>query len=151
MKEAIGTSYVFSIMMVFVGVMIALVVGSIAYSKGFRVRNRVIDIIQRHEGYPGRENIARREIEENLRTIGYRISDRECPTRHHRDTELEFQHVAVIQESDFRYCIYRFETTRGNYYGVTVFITFDLPLIGGLIEIPVYGETRLLYNTGLNY
>ena len=35
MKEAIGTSMVFNIILIFLGVFIALYVGSISYSKGF--------------------------------------------------------------------------------------------------------------------
>ena len=42
MKEAIGTSMVFNLIMVFTGVFIAILVGSIAYSKSFKIRNRII-------------------------------------------------------------------------------------------------------------
>ena len=45
MKEAIGTSMVFNLIMIFLGIFIILYVSSIAYSKGFKVRNRLIDII----------------------------------------------------------------------------------------------------------
>ena len=144
MKEAIGTSQVFMIMMVFIGVMIALVIGSIAYSKGFRVRNRIIDIIVRHDGY---NEAARREIEENLKAIGYRITPRDCRARQGvGGNEVD---VENISQSEFNYCIYRFSTQRGDYYGVLVFIHFDIPLIGRFIRIPLYGETRILFNEGI--
>ena len=45
MKEAIGTSMVFNLIMVFTGVFIAILVGSIAYSKSFKIRNRIINIV----------------------------------------------------------------------------------------------------------
>ena len=28
---------------------------------------------------------------------------------------------------------------------------FDIPLIGGLLEFPVYGETKALYDVKVNY
>lgn len=51
MKEAIGTSMVFNLIMIFLGIFIILYVSSIAYSKGFKVRNRLIDIIEKYDGY----------------------------------------------------------------------------------------------------
>lgn len=136
MKEAIGTSMIFNLVMIFVGVFIALYVGSIAYSKGFKIRNRLIDIIEKHEVY---NEDARLEIEENLASVGYQIIDRECPDDHPQAEE-------VINDSDYRYCVYRYKTSKGDYYGVTVFIHFDLPLIGGFLEFPLYGETRILFD-----
>ncbi len=135
MKEAIGTSMIFNLVMIFVGVFIALYVGSIAYSKGFKIRNRLIDIIEKYEVY---NEDARLEIEENLAAVGYQIIDRECPDRNNAEN--------VDVDSDYRYCVYRYETSKGDYYGVTVFIHFDLPLIGGFLEFPLYGETRILFD-----
>ena len=74
MKEAIGTSMVFNLIMVFTGVFIAILVGSIAYSKSFKIRNRIINIVEKYYGYTDE---ARMEIEENLSTIGYRIVNKE--------------------------------------------------------------------------
>ena len=133
MKEAIGTSFVFNMIMVFVGVMIALLVGALAYQKGFKIRNRIIDIVQKYEGYT---IDAREEIDSNLRDIGYQIVDKECKNR---------EGATMVQDSDYRYCIYQYNTTKGPYYGVTVFIHFDIPILGDWVEIPIYGETRILF------
>lgn len=134
MKEAIGTSMVFNLILVFLGVFIALYVGSIAYSKGFKVRNRLIDIIEKHDGF---DNETKEEIDKNLFDIGYRIVDKPCKARENA--------VSVDNDSPYRYCVYQYSTTKGYYYGVTVFIHFDFPLIGQFIEIPLYGETRILF------
>lgn len=134
MKEAIGTSYVFTLMMVFIGILIVMFVGSIAYTKGFKVRNKIIDLIEKNEGY---NDMAIEQIDENLASIGYRIVDKECPAK---------KNVGAIQESDYRYCVYQYTNEeKGVYYGVTVFISFDIPLLGDYIEIPIYGESRLIF------
>ncbi|MBO5095520.1 MAG: hypothetical protein J6B98_01430 [Bacilli bacterium] len=138
MKEAIGTSYVFSLVITFVGILIAMFVGSIAYTKGFKVRNKIIDIIDKNEGYTLTVNGARDQIDESLASIGYRIVDKECPTK---------KGVDSIAQSDYRYCVYEYTNEqKGTYYGVTVFIHFDIPLIGNFIEIPIYGESRLIFD-----
>lgn len=138
MKEAIGTSFVFNLIMVFIGVMIALLVGSLAFSKGFKIRNRIIDIVQKHEGYTEE---AVEEINENLASIGYRLAIQENCKAHNGVQPMN-------NNSDYHYCMYRYNTTKGDYYGVTVFIHFDIPLIGDWFEIPLYGETRILFDKG---
>ena len=135
MKEAIGTSYVFTLIITFVGILIAMFVGSIAYTKGFKVRNKIIDLIDKNEGYTEK---AVQEIDESLASIGYRIVDKSCPSR---------KGVNAEQKSDYRYCVYKYTNEeKGVYYGVTVFIHFDIPLIGDFVEIPIYGESRLIFN-----
>lgn len=138
MKEAIGTSYVFTLIITFVGILIAMFVGSIAYTKGFKVRNKIIDLIDKNEGYTLG---AQAEIDKNLAAIGYRIVDKDCPTK---------KGVSAIEASDYHYCVYEFnDEQKGVYYGVTVFIHFDIPLIGDFFDIPIYGETRLLFDKDL--
>lgn len=135
MKEAVGTSFVFTFMMIFVSILIAMYVGSIAYTKGFKVRNKIIDIIEKYEGYTDE---AKSEIDSDLASIGYRIVDKECGQRKGSN--------AIETDSDYRYCVYKFdETGKGTYYGVTIFIHFDIPVIGSFVEIPLYGESRLIY------
>lgn len=144
MKEAIGTSLVFSLMMVFISVMIAILIGSISYSKGFKVRNRIIDRIEEYKGFSTTGDVALK-IEEDLKNVGYRIvEDVDCA-----DMEYNGGTVSSLTNNNFNYynyCVYEYKTDRGNYYGVTVFIQFDIPLIGNYIKLPVYGETRIMYD-----
>lgn len=135
MKEAIGNSMVFNLVLIFTSIFIALFVGSIAYSKGFKVRNRMLDIIEKYNGFTDQTQA---EIDENLAAIGYRIVDKACPEK--------TGGTLVANTSAYRYCIYEFQTNKGEYYGVTVFIHFDFPIIGQYIEIPLYGETRILFD-----
>ena len=135
MKEAIGTSMVFNLILIFVGVFIALLVGSLAYSKGFKVRNKIIDLIERNEGYT---DTAKNEIDQNLSDIGYYLMiNRKCEERNG---------IQPLQNnSPYRYCVYKYNTSKGEYYGVQVFIHFDFPIIGDFIEIPLYGESRIIF------
>ena len=135
MKEAMGTTMVFNLIIIFVSVFIALLVGSLAYSKGFKVRNKIIDIIERNEGY---NDTAKTQIDENLADIGYYLSiNRTCKERDGAQP--------ISNNSSYRYCVYEYSTAKGEYYGVQVFIHFDFPLIGNFIELPLYGETRIIF------
>lgn len=137
MREALGSSMLFNIIMVFTAVFIALLIGSLAYSKGFKVRNRIIDIVEKHEGYTQE---AVEEINENLATIGYKIvgDDQRC----HPHNGIS----AMNNNSPYDYCIYQYTTSKGEYYGVTVYIHFDIPIVGYFLNFPLYGETRILFD-----
>ena len=136
MKEAIGTSMVFSLILIFTGVFIALLIGSLAYSKGFKVRNRIIDVIEQHNGYT---ESSKNEINENLAAIGYKIVGVYDRCKPHNGTN------ALENDGPYDYCIYEYKTSKGKYYGVTVYIHFDFPIVGSFINIPLYGETRIIF------
>ena len=141
MKEAIGTSLVFNLMMIFVGVMIVILVSSIAYTKGFKIRNRIIDRIEEYDGYV-KDTDVEDAIANDLKAIGYKIVEKSnCAVK--ADATL-----LTSEYNDYNYCVYEYNTSRGNYYGVTVFISVDIPLIGDYINIPIYGETRIIYDKG---
>ena len=46
MREATGQAGLMNIMLFIIGIIIVLLAGSIAYSKAFRVKNRIIDAIE---------------------------------------------------------------------------------------------------------
>jgi len=141
MKEAIGTSLVFNLMMIFVGVIIVILVSSISYTKGFKIRNRIIDRIEEYNGYSADSTVAS-VIEEDLKAIGYRIVEQSMCKEKENAVKLTRDY------NEYNYCVYEYSTSKGNYYGVTVFISFDVPLIGDYINIPIYGETRVIYDKG---
>lgn len=135
MKEAIGSSFVLDLIIVFTGIFIALYVGSLSYTKGFKVRNRIIDIIEQHEGYT---NDAKNEITSDLKKIGYRVVDNvSCKNRNNAT-------LISSRYNTHNYCVYEYTEKNGKYYGVTVFIHIDIPIIGKFINIPLYSETRTI-------
>lgn len=141
MKEAIGTSLVFNIMMIFVGVIIVILISSISYTKGFKIRNRIIDRIEEYNGYSANSTVAT-VIEEDLKAIGYKIVETSMCKEKDNAVRLTGDY------NEYNYCVYEYRTSKGNYYGVTVFISFDVPLVGDYINIPIYGETRIIYDKG---
>lgn len=141
MKEAIGTSLVFNLMMIFIGVMIVIFLSAISYSKAFKIRNKIIDRIEEHSGYT---ETAASFIENDLKGIGYKIvKDSNCSDKSEQGGTL-----LTSSYNTYNYCVYEFSSDRGFYYGVTVFISVDIPLIGDKINVPVYGESRVIYKKG---
>ncbi len=143
MRQATGISGLIGISIVMIGVVILVFLASLDYTKAFKVKNRIVDIIERYDdGYSvnNRERIDA-EILSVLKNVGYRLNtrNRSCPKRNGADP---IEH----RSQNYRYCIYQYQSKRGYYYGVTAYMYMDLPLIGELIEIPVSGETKVFYH-----
>lgn len=138
MKESISNSLILGIVITFVTLIILFFATSLSYTKAFKVKNRIVSIVEKYGGY---NNDAKNEIEANLAEIGYRVNNGEaCTTR--------FPNAVVLTDpanSNYRYCIQEYDAgERGKYYGVTAYMYFELPLVGRALEFPVYGETKTM-------
>lgn len=154
MREAIGNTFIVNLLLVFLGVMSIIFIGSISYSKAFKVKNRIIHVIEKYGEWPEGElvNYPRKEIEASLKQIGYPLIARigDC-SKYAKDSSAAVVYGGNPADTTYHYCVYKYKNDRGVYYGVTTFMHFDIPLIGGLLEFPVYGETKALYDTHAHF
>ncbi len=140
MREAIGGSFIFYFVIIFIALFILFFVGGLSYTKAFKVKNKIVDIIENNEGVINNATIS--EIDEKLGEIGYQINT----YRDHCKTDGRFENATELTSgsSQYRYCIYEFKSTsKGNYYGVVAYMYFQVPIINSKLELPVYGETKI--------
>lgn len=154
MREAIGNVFIINFVIVFVGIFIFFFAGSLAYTKAFKVKNKIINIIEERGGYDSTSDDLKIEITDYLKDAGYRIvSTDSCPER---------DGMTLVNGSNgnnniingYLYCVWKSnnesevetddKSGRGTYYGVQTYMYFDIPIIGQTITIPVYGETKYL-------
>ena len=153
MREAIGTSYVVGFIITFFVLFIFVFLATLSYTKAFKVKNKIVDIIEQYDG-----NVVdtanqlkknpQNDINKKLKQIGYRVSDKKTCKKNGRYEGNAFrnnsvQEISKKETSSYHYCIYQVQTSKGNYYGVVTYIYFDIPIIGATVEIPVYGETKV--------
>ena len=148
MKESISNSYVFMIVIVIVGLISVIVVSSISYSKTYKIKNRIVQIVEKHAGY---NDAAEEDINKLLKSVGYPVETRnnvKCPKGRGVDTGLDADSGvnAVNTIKNYKYCIYRYQTTKGSYYSVVAYMSFQIPLIGDFLrlEFPLYGDTKII-------
>ena len=140
MREGVGHAFLFTIVIVILGIIMILLITSMVYSKTYKIKTKILDIIEKYDGDIGS---ARVEIQSYLTSIGYRRNvdnTQECPIKNGG---------AVLNNYDiYHYCLYEFDNTSnlGKYYGALVYIYFDIPFIGNVFEFPVYGETEVLFD-----
>ena len=130
MRDAVGGSILLNIVIIFLSLVIVFFAGIMAYSKAYKVKNRIIEIIEREKGY---NTAAIRSIESDLRLYGYRNStSRRCDSGN-------------LNTSTFFYCVYeRGNVLRGTTYEVVTYVQFDFPIIGDWLVFPVKGQTKVL-------
>lgn len=148
MREAIGSSLLYNIVITIVIVMIAVLISSLAYSKAFKVKNRIINMIESNRGYNSDLN-----IDSELTSMGYKTKTSNTSSCVEKDgAELKTSGVS------HDYCVYEYKTcesenggTCNSYYKVITYMYFDIPIIGKLLKFPVSGETKVIYDTYINY
>ena len=138
MREGIGSIFLYNIIILFIVVIFAFLAGAMSYSKAFRVNSRIINALEKYEGY---NELSDAEIERVLTTLGYRISrGSSCPKR---DGVTAVQKISDNHE----YCLYYHNVDSTHYnYGVLTYIYMDLPVVGDLLKIPVYTTTSRIYH-----
>ena len=129
MREGLGNVLMYNIIILFLVLIVVFLVGTISYNKAFRVNSRIINAIEKYEGYNGP---AYEEIDRTLTTIGYsRKGNVDCPTKYGAGAMTNFT-------GKYQYCVYEFKINDKFY------IDFDLP-IAGEIKVPIYSKTDQIY------
>ena len=152
MKEAIANAGVFNLIIIFVIILILMFIGSLSYSRGFKAKNKIIEEIEKDQGFTAS---TQERIDDWLSNIGYRAN-----VGYNKNSDVCAKTVSgnggrggnlVNEASDYQYCVYEFDTCGsgsdtakcGKYYRVITYMYFDIPVIGGLLKLPVNGETMI--------
>lgn len=139
MNKAIGHTFIYNIVILFIIIVFAFIAGILSYYKAFKVNNRIVHAIEKYEGY---NTLSKSEIDYTLGNLGYTIGDANC-AQEYRDMIL----VDDFNES-YRYCIYidKENPRSGDYYtyGVLTYMNIDLPIIS-ILNIPVFTRTNQIY------
>ena len=156
MKEAIANAGVYNLVIMFVIILLVFFIGSLSYSKAFKVKNKIIEEIEKDQGYTiGINDSTEDRVEEWISNIGYRVNvgnarnTENCPKVTGNGGNAG---KLVNTDGDYQYCVYEFDTCAskeadkakcGKYYRVTTYMYFDIPIIAGLLKLPVSGETMI--------
>ena len=145
MREAVGNSLVMGMVASIIGVIMIFFVGSISYSKAYKVKNKIINIIEENNGWDDSLND---EINVYLKEVGYQVGagagNKECD-----ESKIKPGGKIVYCKNitnGYNYCVIRYgstdESNKDTYYKVITYMHFELPVIGSALKFPVKGETK---------
>lgn len=164
MRESIGGTWMFSIVILFIALFSSFLAYSISYTRAFNMKSEILNIIERNEGFSTANedivNMTDLQLEENgstealiflkIKKMGYNYtaaSEINCATVGHNNDD------AMHKEGG--YCLTKFcpnsdksgniNNSNKTYYKVTTFIAIRIPVINVIVKVPVTGETRTLY------
>ena len=160
MKEAVGGTWLFGIVITFIVFFTCYVSMSTNYAKSFKVKDEILLTIEHYKGV-NQKSIKR--INAYLKEIGY-FSKGKCGGYGNDSTSprSNFSHWLAFKSNstnlasvnDAHYCIRRSKFASGDsdaghprsaHYQTVVFFTLDWPIIGAIINVRIEGETSIIH------
>ena len=163
MKESIGGTWLIGIVALFIVLFSAFMAYSINYTKAFRAKNSVIDLIEQSEGYTFYnestpiENLTDEQLRSNasteaqayaiVKSVGYDFGSK-SKNKVVCNNDGTISEVTKIDDAyqPGGFCVYRIKNTDGSTrYKVVTYVMMKFPVINFGISIPIKGETKTLY------
>lgn len=152
MKEAIGQTVSLQVILVFMIFLNAFLAFSVNYTKAFRMKNKVINEIEQHEGL---DRAAEDAIEDYAERVGYR-GNRDPDNTWHWGIRVVPHCIGPIGSEPVSSCASGDVTNYRVYYSVTTSINIDVPIIGPVFRtitgdtslLRVHGDTSTIYVNG---
>lgn len=146
MKESIGSTASLNIVLTFLAIVFAFLAASLSYYKAYKVNNIVTNAIEKYEGY---NDIAAKEINLKLISLGYQKYKVNCPQEKNYDNK---KYELITDKSGEGICVYIHNnaSTRSYDYVITTYMTLKLPIVGNFIKFPINTTTNDIYGCYAN-
>ena len=146
MKDAFGSAFIIKLMLVFMVVFICFMTVAVNFAKVFRVKNTVINILERYSGEESVDEINER-IDAYLTKIGYDYSSNTNVTN---DCNNQRSNLSGVKDGSHTYsriqsiCVIPLGDDDNTYYKVTAYIVLDFPLFRFGTVMPISGESATI-------
>lgn len=135
MRESIGTTWTFGLVLTFILLFSAFLSLAINYSRVFKVKNETLSILEKYEGYT---ETSRDIINKYLKYSGYNGTGK-CPGNYSGESSLDNTGYVMPASNKHAYCIKR---NGNNQYDIILFFNFNLPIFGQLGGFNIAGQTK---------
>ena len=125
MREAVGGSILFYIILGFIGVFIVFIAVIMNYASAYRTNNYVVNLIEQYEGRYSFGTSNDNEDEETL--VGYLKRN-----NYYNGLKVDCSNIGDTHQS-------------GSIFKVTTYINFYIPLIEVGFPIPIKNDTKTIY------
>lgn len=145
MRDAIGQVYALQVILAFVLLINGYMAYSVNYTRAFRVKNQIINIVEQYESPENDEG--KTKINQYVKQMNYEVSNQlinekrsEGFTCYKEGWCYKATNVSTASADGDR---------NGTYYTIVTFVNIDIPVINNLIGLgnflQVSGETRTIY------
>lgn len=163
MRDAIGSTWVYSIVITFTLIFAGFLILVISYSRAYKIKNEMITVLEKYEGITQKNNSEGNDwgsikiINNYLHNSGYTTKGK-CPNEgtvlgaEDLTTSTLTKINSTNASKDYYYCIMVNKDTSGKaIFTINVFYDFNLPVLGALQKYTVTGQTHKISNYKCNY
>lgn len=141
MRQTIGGTWLLQLMIVFILLFVGYIVLTLNYSRAVKIKNEMITMVEKNEGL--NENsismINHFLLSSNYGTTGV------CENKDgvYGALSLESDELETVSAGEkYYYCVKKYKgTNKTNYYQITIFYKFNLPVIGNASSFTIKGTT----------
>lgn len=151
MKDAMGGTWLTGLVILFLALFACFLAYSISYTKAFRTKNEIINIIEKNEGFTMSNNSARLH-DLNMEALKQETSTEGKAFAFIKGLGYDYdtaEQVVCGNEGTMQnggYCLKKFCPNDGKiYYKVTTFIALTIPVIEVTVKLPISGETKTMF------
>lgn len=141
MRQTIGGTWLFQLMILFILLFVGFIVLTLNYSKTIRIKNEMLSMVEKYEGL-NEQSI--KLVNNYLLYTGYAVTG-SCSVEDgsYGALDLSSPYLEEAQEgSKYYYCVKKYNgTNTTNYYQIAIFYKFNLPVIGDTSSFIVKGTT----------
>ena len=148
MRDAIGQVFALQVILIFVMLINGYMAYSVNYTRAFRVKNQIVNIIEQYEGPDNEEAIAK--INDYITRMTYDVDNQQM---------VQFQNdnkgAKCPGYNGWCYVPHQVSSTgadedrNGVYYTIVTFVNIDIPVVKNILGLgsflQVVGETRTIY------
>ncbi len=152
MREAIGGTWLTQLIIVFMLIFVAFLALSLNYTKAFKIKNELLTIIEKREGFTDGDDGSIAIINNYLRANNYH-AQKGCSVDSYGVTDLNSTSIELVTNSSkkYYYCVKKIAAPASNndakaYYKISTFFYFNLPVLGDIFTFEVNGSTGDINN-----
>lgn len=150
MRQAIGTTWILQLVIIFMLIFVAFLSLSLNYTKAFKIKNEIITTIEKYEGLTSSESKTSPgsiKIINNYLLYNHYGTMGECETGSFGSSNLESTTLEPAEKgTKFYYCVSKIDRSNRDLpsraqYEIQIFFKFSLPVIGDLFTFTAEGST----------
>lgn len=149
MRQAIGSTWILQLVIIFMLIFISFLSLSISFTKAFKTKNELVTIVEKYEGVSESQNGALTIINNYLLYNGYSTFGN-CDDGDYGASSLDNPALEKVTSTNintkYLYCVRKLDTSTDSLkhraqYRIRIFYKFSLPIIGNIYTFSVNGTT----------
>lgn len=152
MRDAVGSTWIFGLVISFTVIFAGFLVLALAYSKAYKLKNEMTSMIEKYEGVTLTDSLNGKGsleiINQYLTNSGYSAMG-VCREGGYGNDDLSSNTLEeVIPGKKYNYCI-TYDTNPNNcrtLFRVTVFYNFNIPILGQINRYSITGQTNEVFD-----